>query len=116
MAAKVVLVVDDDQAIRKMLKRLLTLEGFEVTTAPDGEAALEVTQLRPPDLALVDYDLPGWNGCEVVRELKRRDHTLRVMLITGNGDADLKRRVHSLGADYLQKPLALTDVLRWAQR
>lgn len=115
MNSKTVLVVDDDQAIRVMLKRLFSLEGYRVQLAADFSEALERAESHKMDLALVDYDLPGENGCEVVRELKRLHPRMQTMLITGNADGRLKEQAQSLGASYLQKPLDLPELLEWTR-
>jgi DNA-binding response OmpR family regulator len=66
VAKKLVLIVDDDYAITSMLRRLFVLEGFNVQTAKDGEEGLECARKEHPDLVLLDYNLPGRNGLEVL--------------------------------------------------
>jgi CheY-like chemotaxis protein len=115
MEAQSILVVDDDAAIRTMLRRLFRLEGFEVSVAASPGEALDQAKLHLPDLALVDYNLPGYDGCQVVRELKRFKPDMRIMLITGNGDEGIKEEARWVGAAYASKPLDLPDLLRWTQ-
>jgi CheY-like chemotaxis protein len=115
MEKQSILVVDDDAAIRTMLKRLFRLEGFEVSVAASPGEALDQVKLHLPDLALVDYNLPGYDGCQVVRELKRFKPDMRIMLITGNGDEAVRKQAHWVGATHAQKPLDLPELLRWTQ-
>jgi CheY-like chemotaxis protein len=115
MEKQSILVVDDDAAIRTMLKRLFRLEGFEVSLAASPGEALDQVKLHLPDLALVDYNLPGYDGCQVVRELKHFKPDMRFMLITGNGDEGIREEARWVGASYATKPLDLPDLLRWTQ-
>jgi CheY-like chemotaxis protein len=115
MESQSVLVVDDDSAIRTMLRRLFRLEGFSVEVAATPEEALEHLKTHLPDLALVDDNLPGYDGCQVVRELKRAKPDMRIMLITGNADIGIRGQAHWVGAAYAQKPLDLPELLVWTQ-
>jgi CheY-like chemotaxis protein len=115
METQTILVVDDDAAIRTMLKRLFRLEGFAVEVAASPWEALEHVKLYLPDLALVDYNLPGYDGCQVVRELKHVKPDMQFMLITGNGDEGIRAEAKWVGASYASKPLDLPDLLRWTQ-
>jgi len=80
-----ILVVDDEIEIREGLEALLTSEGFEVTPADTGEAGLQRLEDRPFDLMLLDVSLPDRNGLELLREIRRRDPNLSIILITAFG-------------------------------
>ncbi|HEY6563326.1 MAG TPA: response regulator, partial [Pirellulaceae bacterium] len=80
--AAYVLVVDDDEGIRIALQRLLSLEGYAVATAPDGEGALKSAANRFPDLVVLDVMMPGLDGFEVCRRLRAADPQLCIILLT----------------------------------
>ena len=100
-----ILVVDDEEEIREGLEALLTSEGFEVASANTGEAGLQRLEDRPFDLMLLDVSLPDRNGLELLREVKRRDPYLSIILITAFGSIDMARAAFKGGAqDYITKP------------
>jgi DNA-binding NtrC family response regulator len=100
-----ILVVDDEQEIREGLEALLKSEGFDVTVAETGEAGLRKLEDKPYDLTLLDVSLPDRNGLEMLREIRRRDPNLAVILITAFGSIDMARAAFKSGAqDYITKP------------
>ncbi|HTS13898.1 MAG TPA: sigma-54 dependent transcriptional regulator [Candidatus Limnocylindrales bacterium] len=100
-----ILVVDDEAEIREGLEALLTSENFEVTLAETGEAGLQRLGDRPFDLMLLDVSLPDRNGIDLLREVRRRDPQLSVILITAFGSIDMARAAFKSGAqDYITKP------------
>jgi putative two-component system response regulator len=101
-----VLVVDDESACCRLLVRLLTPE-FHVDVATDGESALTTINLTPPDIVLLDVNLPGMNGIEVCRAIKRAATTrlTPVVLVTGQGGREHRLAGIDAGADdFLEKP------------
>ncbi len=86
-----ILVVDDEAEIREGLETLLESEGFEITLAESGESGLARLEERPFDLLLLDVSLPDRNGLELLREIRRRDPLLSVILITAYGSIDMAR-------------------------
>jgi two-component system response regulator MprA len=107
-----VLVVDDDPAVSGALNRALRLEGYEVTTAPDGPQALEEIAIRPPDAVILDIGLPTIDGLDVCRRLRAAGDDTPVLMLTAR-DA-INDRVQGLDAgadDYLVKPFALAELL-----
>ena len=101
-----VLVVDDESQCSRVLVKLLTPE-FHVEVAGDGEAALAAISLTPPDLVLLDVGLPGMNGIEVCRAIKRAATTrlIPVVLVTGMGGRQHRLAGIDAGADdFLEKP------------
>ena len=100
-----ILVVDDEDEIREGLEALLTSEGFEVSSAGTGEAGLQKLDDRPFDLMLLDVSLPDRNGLELLREIRRRDPALSIILITAYGSIEMARAAFKGGAqDYITKP------------
>lgn len=108
-----VLVVDDDRQHREILLDLLTRHGYEALDADNGEKALEMVPAHLPDLVLLDVEMPGMSGYEVVRRLKDDGATASIPVIMITGLADRRSRIRSLesGAeDYLSKPVDPTEL------
>jgi putative two-component system response regulator len=109
-----VLVVDDDPNVTRFLTRLLAAEGHDVTVAEDGPGALDAIAGKPPDVILLDIVLPGINGLDICRRLKRDVQTrlLPVILITGLTDREPKIEGLEAGADdFLTKPVDPQELL-----
>src|SRR5881394_2522236 len=107
-----VLVADDDRAVREALERALQLAGYEVELAGDGDSALAAIERRTPDAAVLDVMMPGYDGLDVTRRLRREGNRVPVLLLTAR-DA-VGDRVAGLDAgadDYLPKPFALEELL-----
>jgi two-component system nitrogen regulation response regulator NtrX len=99
------LVVDDEPKILQVVGGILQDEGFEVLTAPDGEAALKMVPEESPDLVLLDIALPGMDGLEVLQELKKRYPLLPVIMISAYGTVENAVKATRLGAyDFIEKP------------
>jgi two-component system response regulator MprA len=106
-----VLVVDDDAAIRRMLGRTLPAAGFEVRAVGDGGAALAAIERSAPDAVVLDIAMPGLDGLAVCRRLRAKGLALPVLLLTAR-DA-VEERVAGLEAgadDYLVKPFAVEEL------
>jgi CheY-like chemotaxis protein len=107
-----ILVVDDSEEVREVLRELLSRHGYTVVTAPDGESGLVELDTRTFDMAMVDLGLPGISGLEVARRLKERWPTTPVALMTGYGDRLGADDAQTKGIDFvLAKPFSL-DQLR----
>ncbi|MGH3085292.1 MAG: response regulator transcription factor [Gaiellaceae bacterium] len=108
-----ILVVDDERAVRDSLRRALVLQGYEVELASDGEEALErLAADGQPDAVVLDILMPGIDGLEVCRQIRRRGNSVPVLMLTAR-DA-VGDRVEGLDAgadDYLVKPFALEELL-----
>jgi two-component system, OmpR family, response regulator MprA len=113
MHVMTILVVDDEAAVRDALRRALRLEGYEVELAADGAEALRrLEQGAQPDAVLLDVLMPGVDGLEVCRRLRRSGSRLPVLMLTAR--AEVSDRVAGLDAgadDYLAKPFALQELL-----
>ena len=107
-----VLVVDDDTNISTLLRLYLEKEGFEVSTAADGEEALAVFEKVQPDLILLDIMLPKMNGFEVLRSLRSQNINTPIILLTARDDVSDKVKGLDYGADdYLTKPFSKDELL-----
>lgn len=114
MAHKILL-VDDDKEIVETLKARLIKEGYEVSTAYDGEEALVKIKEDNPDVVLLDLMLPKLNGFEVLKEIRQRfkDKWRPVIIISAQTELESVRKSYSLEADhYLTKPCSIEHVLR----
>lgn len=101
-----ILVCDDDEVIRAMLTRFLEGKGYRALGAADGRAALEAVGTFNPLLVLLDIDMPGMGGVEVLRRLQALPKPPAVIMISGQGDAEVARDCMKAGAcDYIAKPL-----------
>ena len=106
-----VLIVDDDQAVRDALKFALELDGLSVETCGGGEDLLRHPRLAQARCLVLDYVMPGMNGLAVMTELKRRDLAVPVIMITAPLSREIVRRAIAAGvAGILEKPL-LEDAL-----
>ena len=102
-----VLLVDDEDSLRKVMKDLLTRDGYQVVEARTGIEALDQTDRHAPDIIVLDLNLPGMDGYSVLKELRTRPATQKipVIVLTAKGDEDNEVRVFELGADdFLSKP------------
>jgi two-component system, OmpR family, alkaline phosphatase synthesis response regulator PhoP len=109
-----ILVVEDDKDIVKMLEYNLKKEGFKVITASDGEDALDLAVRQYPDLILLDLMLPGIDGLEVCKSLKKESKTspIPVIMLTAKGQEADKVVGLELGADdYITKPFSLRELI-----
>src|SRR5437764_3548422 len=107
-----VLVVDDDPPLRRMLERTLVAEGFEVTVAADGGAALVAVERSAPDVIVLDVGLPALDGLAVCRRLRGKGLPTPILMLTAR-DA-VPDRVAGLEAgadDYLVKPFAVQELV-----
>ncbi len=112
-----VLVVDDESLTLRTINRALSEEGFDVFVAIDGEKALEVFQEEKPELVLVDIVLPGMDGIEVLREIKRQSPATIVLMMSAYHVVERAVEAMKLGAyDYLVKPFHLADMVSTMKR
>jgi two-component system response regulator MprA len=106
-----ILVVDDDRAVREALRRTLTLAGYDVETAQDGEEALEQMAQAVPDAVVLDVGLPGIDGLEVCARARRLGNRVPILILTAR-DA-VSDRIDGLDAgadDYMVKPFDVGEL------
>src|SRR5216683_2161459 len=112
MSKGAILVVDDESEIREGLELLLTSEGYGVSSAETGESGLGKLGEQPFDLLLLDVSLPDRNGLDLLREVRRRDPDLPVVLITAYGSIDMARAAFKGGAlDFITKPWSNDELI-----
>nr|WP_307726381.1 response regulator [Trichlorobacter sp.] len=105
------MVVDDEENTRLALTRLLSREGYEVTTAANGLEALSSLRNSPAELIITDLNMPEMNGLVFLRELKREYPASNVIMITAFGEVESYLEALNLGAfEYLNKPLRLEEL------
>ena len=107
-----ILVVEDDRAVQKALKRLFEAEGYNVQIAPDGTTAVELFRAGQPAAVVLDLRLPGISGQEVCREFKQRSATTPIIVLSATSDVSDKVLLLELGADdYVTKPFSPRELL-----
>jgi len=107
-----ILIVEDEAAVARQIAAALTEDGHEPKTVNNGEAALEEASRTPFDLIVLDIRLPGIDGFEVLRRLRRQHLAARVLLLTARGAVDDRVTGLQLGADdYLPKPFAMRELV-----
>lgn len=117
MARKSILVVDDEKSQREILEMILSGEGYDVTTASSGEAAMKFVADRHFDLVLTDLKMTGMTGLDLLKQLTDFDKSIIVLLLTAHGTVDSAVDALRLGAfDYLQKPYDREKLLETISR
>ena len=117
MARKNILVVDDEKSQREILEMILTEEGYDVTTAASGEAAIKFAKDRRFDLALTDLKMTGMDGIELLQHLLAFDSSIIVILLTAHGSIESAKEALRRGAfDYLEKPYDKNALLETINR
>ena len=115
---RTVLVVDDDQEIRRAVATVIERKGYRVLTAGDGQAGLALAEREAPDLVVVDMMVPHQSGFLVLQKLKGRpDGGPRVIMITANEGSRHRAYAEILGVDdYIRKPFDMSRLLESVQR
>ena len=106
------LIVDDEVRFLKTLKERLELRGFDVTAVTSGERAIETAREAAFDVALLDLKMPGMDGDEVLKVLKREHPLIEVVILTGHGSVESAVDCTRAGShSYLQKPCELEELM-----
>ena len=107
-----VLLVDDEKEFLEVLSKRLEVRGFDVETAISGEGALSWIQKTEFDVVLLDVMIPGDNGIEILKEIKRSRPFIHIIMLTGHAKIDTAVRGMELGAyDYLIKPIEIESLV-----
>jgi DNA-binding NtrC family response regulator len=108
---RVVLLVDDDDTLRRVLQKEIEDFGYEVCSLPDAQGVDEALRARAPDVALIDLRLPGVDGMDLLARLRSLDEDLPVVVLTGHGSVPEAVKAIRLGAyDFLAKPASLDQI------
>lgn len=111
MAQPALLVVDDEEHFLELLERILSLDGYQVAIAHDGIQALAWIEQQKFRVAIVDIKMQPFTGIEVLAEIKARNPTTHVVMITGYPTEDTRNECMKLGAaGYLTKPIELAEL------
>jgi len=106
-----ILVVDDEPQIRRVMRVALSAQGYEVIDAKSGEEALEKVRREPPDLVLLDMNLPGFDGLEVCRSLRTGSEVPIIIVSVRNSEPDKVRALDAGADDYVTKPFGMPELL-----
>lgn len=107
-----ILIVDDDEMFRLLLKDVLGDRGYKLFEAPSSEVALEMLEKQKPDMAIVDVDLPAMNGIELATIIKKQNPQFPIIMITGYAALYSPADVLATGVEaFLQKPIAMDKLL-----
>lgn len=107
-----VMIVDDEEDFLETLVKRLEKRDLKVIGAKSGEEALELLQESPVDVVVLDVKMPGMDGIEALKEIKRRHPLVEVVLLTGHASTEVAIKGMELGAfDYLMKPIGMDELL-----
>lgn len=110
-AMPMVMIVEDDPAIRRLYSFLLTNSGYKVIEAEDGQAALELYKADPCDLIITDMNMPRMGGMDLVKELRANKYDVYVIMVTAYGTPDTEKMAFRLGAnEYIAKPFDFEEL------
>ncbi len=106
-----ILVVDDEEMMRNLLEKILSREGYQVSSAEDGLAALDLIREHPFDLVISDMKMPRMNGFELLKAIKKEYSQTGVIIMTAYGDTYTVKDALLLGADeYITKPFKSYEI------
>ena len=117
MMSHSILIVDDESNQRLMVEQALRALAYDwsISTAASGQEALESLALSAPDLIITDYNMPAMNGLELIKNVRERQITSRIILMTAYSSPELQDEAQRLRVDhYLTKPVRLTQLRRLA--
>ena len=117
MSSRRIMIVDDDESVRSLLRMTLPEDGYEIDEATDGEQALALVEERVPDLVLLDWKMPGRHGSLVLDELKSRHPQLPVIVLTAEIAEHHRSLAEALNVDvFLTKPYSPLELLETIER
>lgn len=114
MEKRKLLIVDDQNGIRALLIEVFSSEGYKTFQASNGKLALEIVRKESPDLVLLDMKIPGMDGLDILKHIKKIDPDIKVIMMTAYGELDMIKEATDLGAlMHFTKPFDI-DELRQA--
>jgi len=106
-----VLIVDDQFGIRILLNEVFQKEGYQTFQAANGVQALEILTKKEPDIVLLDMKIPGMDGIEILKRMKKLNQDIRVIIMTAYGELDMIQEAKDLGAlTHFAKPFDIDDL------
>ncbi|MFS0863007.1 response regulator [Fredinandcohnia sp. 179-A 10B2 NHS] len=106
-----ILIVDDQYGIRILLNEVFHKEGYKTFQAANGVQAIDIVQKHSPDLVLLDMKIPGMDGIEILKRLKKIDPEIRVIIMTAYGELDMIQEAKDLGAiTHFAKPFDIDEI------
>ncbi|PKG22004.1 response regulator [Niallia nealsonii] len=106
-----VLIVDDQFGIRILLNEVFQKEGYQTFQAANGVQALEILTKNEPDIVLLDMKIPGMDGIEILKRMKKINQDIRVIIMTAYGELDMIQEAKDLGAlTHFAKPFDIDDL------
>lgn len=111
MDKKKILVVDDKYGIRLLLSEVFKNEGYEAFLAEEGYQAIEIAHEKKPDLIILDVNLPGMGGVEILKNIRMFDNDMKIIIMTAYGGVDMLGEVSKLGVlKHFIKPFNIGDL------
>jgi two-component system response regulator (stage 0 sporulation protein F) len=111
MAARKVLVVDDQMGIRILLGEVLQSAGYDTLDAPNGATAIELVGQEQPDVILLDMKMPGMDGLQTLKAIRGSESTAKIIMMTAYGELDLIQEAMAYGANsFLTKPFDIEAI------
>lgn len=112
-----ILIVDDEEMMRNLLNRILSREGYKISSAKDGVAALEMLEAEKINIIISDMKMPRMNGFELLKNVKREYPDIGVIIMTAYGDTYTVKDALLLGADeYITKPFKSYEIILVVER
>ncbi|AIC96290.1 Sporulation initiation phosphotransferase F [Shouchella lehensis G1] len=106
-----VMIVDDQFGIRVLLTEILQKDGYQMYQAANGKEALDIQELEKIDIVLLDMKIPGMDGVEILKKMKERQPTIKVVMMTAYGELKMVNEALENGAiSYMAKPFDIEDV------
>jgi two-component system KDP operon response regulator KdpE len=111
MISAKILLVDDAEQVRRVLRTALAAAGYTIFEAPNGEEASNLLRSKPPDIVLLDVNMPGMDGLETCREIRRNSDVPILMLTVRNSERDKVMALDAGADDYVVKPFGMQELL-----
>ncbi|RAV12518.1 response regulator [Paenibacillus contaminans] len=111
MVKEKILIVDDQNGIRVLLMEVFGSEGYRTFQASNGKLALEIVKTEAPDLVLLDMKIPGMDGLDILKHIKKINPAIKVIMMTAYGELDMIREATELGAlMHFTKPFDIDEM------